>query len=122
MGNEQFFAVELAHYGAIMHGYVELFLEVAHHPYIVVAGECLYLQATIAELGELAHKAAVALGHNVLVLKPGIKQIANEINDGGICLYLVQPLAQAPFARYTGCAIWDAQMEIGGEINFFTRW
>ena len=122
MGNEQFFTVELADYGAVVHGNIELFFEVAHHPYIMIAGECFYLQATVAELGELAHEAAVAFGHNVLILEPGIKEIANEVDHGGIGLYLVEPLAQAAFARYAGCAIGDAEVKIGGEINFFTRW
>jgi hypothetical protein len=67
----------------------------------MVSGKCFYLKAAIAQLGQLAEETDIALGNYILILEPGIKEVAYEVEQACIGLYAIEPGAYAFFTlRY----------------------
>lgn len=109
-----------AYHRRSVHGDTQFTGKVIKHPHVVVAGENMDGQPAVAELGQFSKKADIPPGDYMPVFEPKIEQVAYEKELGRIFPDSVQPTQNRPFplpAAQTGI---DAQMEIGGEIDFFT--
>lgn len=63
---------------------IKFFLKVIEHPQVMIPCEEIDRDAGIAEVGKFAEKANVSFGDRLVVLKPKVEQVADEINAVGI--------------------------------------
>ena len=93
-----------------------LTLQIAEHPYIVVAYEIVYLHTAVCQFGYLTQETGIAFGHNIFVLIPVVEHVAQHINGLRLILDVIKETHQTAFLHTAVINGPGAQMRIGNEI------
>ena len=97
VGQEENFAVELGGEWLLMQDDATLALQVVEGPDVVVACEIVDLYPHVGELRKLAEEARIALGYYVLIFKPVVEHIAQQVHRCRLLLDAVKEAYQSPF-------------------------
>lgn len=99
----------------------KLMMEVISQPQIMVSGKKIDFDAQVMELGQFAEQTHISLWNGLLVFKPKIEHVAQQIQDCSILLDVVQPFDEVLFTFQARLAFWGTQVQIRSEIGFVTR-
>ena len=103
--------------GFVKHLNTKLFSKIVTHPKIVVAREHINRYALVGPLREPALKAGKALGYGMLVFKPKVKNVADEVERRSAGLHRIHPGYKGAFALCAGRGIGCAQVQITRKKN-----
>ena len=104
--------------GRTMQHHATLLLEISVHPYIMVAGEIMHLDAHVRQLAYLPEEARISLWHYIFPFIPEVKHVAEKID--GFCLMLDR-IKEADKAAFVHPRMGDSprtEMGITEEIYF----
>jgi len=121
VGEVEHLAVDVNRLGLCVQDHAALVAQVAEGPDVVVAGEVVHLHAAVCQLGELAEEAREAFWHHVLVLKPEVKHVAEQIDGGGLALYVVKEAHQPALLRAAVVYGERAQMGVGQDVDVLSH-
>lgn len=62
-----------------MQNHTALFVKIVESPHVVIASKVMYFYASISEFGKFAKKTCVSLWNDIMILKPEIKDISQQI-------------------------------------------
>jgi hypothetical protein len=67
-----------------MENHTTLFVEIFESPHVVIASKIMYLYAGISEFGKFAKKTRVPLWNNIMILKPKVKNISQQVDGSSV--------------------------------------
>ena len=90
MSKEHLFAIKFHKAWLTVYYHATLPFKIVKTPYVVVAGEEMYLDTLVRKFSHFAEKASISLWNNILEFVPEVKHIAQHIHSRCIVLYFVE--------------------------------
>lgn len=106
--------------GLVIHRYVELLLEIAAHPHIVIAHKKMYGDTRVRDLSHLAQYPRIPLRHHGTVLVPEVEQVAYNKYPGCVPANGLQKANNVLFPYQAGGMVGSAQVHVGEKIDLFS--
>ena len=103
--------------GFVKHLNSKLFSKIVTHPKIMVACEHINRDALVGPLRQPALNAGKALGNGMLVFKPKVEHVADEVEGRSAGLHRIHPGHKGAFALCAGRSIGCAQVQITCKKN-----
>lgn len=122
VSDKELLSIEFERFWFMVHGDIQFFFKITIHPHVVVPGKKMNGNTCVGKPCELPQQTDVAFRHNCFVFVPEIEDIANNEEYSRFRHDLFQEMDNPVFSFPALRVVGRAQVEIGEEVNLFSRW